>query len=223
MHTLIFDTTAAACSIVLCKEDRIIDSYSKTFDFGQADILIPEIQKMLLRNNVDFSQIKGVFVCVGPGSFTGVRASVSAAKVFSVAYPDLIISGFSAFEGYLSDLSFNDISDCNAVIIETRRDDFYVRFYDSEFTPLNEPQCMSREDIIDFMKRRGCTISIIGDGIERFLNKPSGLVFHCIKMSDNISIEALAKVAHIQQKNHKFNFPKPLYIRSAEFSSGTNN
>lgn len=222
MYTLIFDTTAATCSIVLLKEDKIIDSYAKAFDFGQAEVLIPEIQKMLLRNKIDFSQIKKVFVCVGPGSFTGVRASVSAAKVFAVAYPDMIISSFTAFDGYLSDLSSDEISGCNAIIIETRRDDFYVRFYDMHLAPLTEPQCMTRGEIIDFMKKSGKTVTVIGDGVERFLSQPSGLIFHHIKMSDNISIEALSATAINQQKTRKFNFPKPLYIRSADFTISSN-
>jgi len=218
---LVFDTTAAACSIALVSDGKIIASYSRQFDFGQAEVLLPEIKNMLNQNQISFNQISGIFVCVGPGSFTGVRASISAAKVFALANPQMVISGFSAFDAYITELSDVDISDCNAVIIETRRDDFYVRFYDCTLSPLSEPQALNRDDIIAFLKKNGAPVTLLGDGVERFLNSPSGLVLHSIKMPDHISVSALANVATAQLKNHKINFPKPLYIRAADVTVNT--
>ena len=84
MYTLIFDTTAASCSIVLCNDGKVIDCYDKIFDFGQAEVLIPEIKNMLLRNKLAFSEIEGTFVCVGPGSFTGVRIGVTMVETFAM-------------------------------------------------------------------------------------------------------------------------------------------
>lgn len=218
MNVLIFDTTASACNIVLLKDEQIVSKYSQTMDFGQSEVLIPEIKTILDNNKITFSEIGAVFVCVGPGSFTGVRASISAAKVFGVARPEIIVSGFSAFDAYISLLDNENIAKCNAVIIETKRDDFYVSFYDHELKPLSEAQSLSREEIISFLKKQNCTITLIGDGVERFLNQPSGLQFSSIKMLNSITTEALSKIALKQLKQKKFNFPKPLYIRPADVS-----
>lgn len=216
MYAIVFDTTAAMCSICLLKQNKVIDRFNRSLDFGQAEVLLPAINDMLKRNKVVFQEIKYVFVCVGPGSFTGVRASISAAKVFGLAQPDMIISGFSAFDAYLMLLDEEDKADFNAVIIETRRDDFYVRFYDRKLIPLTEAQTLSREEIIKYLKKQGVAVTVIGDGVERFLNQPSGLQLHSIKMYDGLPIEALSSIAHHQQKENKFNFPKPLYIRPAD-------
>lgn len=216
MYALIFDTTAAACSIVLSQNGKIISSYSQTFDFGQSEILLPEIQKILASQKITFGDIDAVFVCVGPGSFTGVRASISAAKVFAIAKKDLIVSGFSAFDAYKACLNPEDVAKVNAVIIETRRDDFYVRFYDDKLEPLRDGEALSYDEIIDFLRHAGGAVTLIGDGVERFLNQPSGLALHSIKMCDSIPLEGLNAVVLYQQKNKKYNFPKPLYIRAAD-------
>ncbi len=216
MYTLVFDTTAARCSVCLLEKEKIIDKYSHVFDFGQSEALLPAIRNMLQKNNITFSQIKYLFVCVGPGSFTGVRASISAAKIFGLALKDMVVSGFSAFDAYIKLLDEEDIAAYNAVIIETRRDDFYVRFYDKQLKPLDLPQTLSREEIIKYLKKQGVAVTIVGDGVERFLYQPSGLQLHSIKMVDGMTEEALAAVAINQIKDNKFNFPKPLYIRPAD-------
>lgn len=213
---MIFDTTAAACSIVLSQDGKIINSFCRTFDFGQSEVLIPQIKELLQKKKIDFADLGAIFVCVGPGSFTGVRASISAAKVFAIAQKELIVSGFNAFDAYKACLEMQDIAKINAVIIETRRDDFYVRFYDEGLNPLGDGQALPREEIIAYLRHCGEAVTLIGDGVERFLQSPSGLVLHAVKMCDYIPLEGLNRVAMLQISNKKYNFPKPLYIRAAD-------
>ncbi|MBQ9236210.1 MAG: tRNA (adenosine(37)-N6)-threonylcarbamoyltransferase complex dimerization subunit type 1 TsaB [Alphaproteobacteria bacterium] len=222
MYSLIFDTTAASCSIVLGQNDKIIADFSREMDFGQSEELIVRLKDMLTANHLKFTDIGAVFVCTGPGSFTGVRASISAAKVFALTSPELIVSGFSAFDAYILDLSPSEISTLNAVIIETRRDDFYVRFYDEHLCPTCEPQALSREEIIAVLKSHGRAVSLIGDGLARFLSQPSGLVLQGIKLCNYLPTSALFKAARQQLVSKKFNFPKPLYLRPADVTMPKN-
>ncbi len=218
MYSLIFDTTAAACSIVLSKNGDIVDSFCQTMDFGQSEVLIPAIKKILQTQRLNFADVQEIFVCIGPGSFTGVRASISAAKVFTLAQEGVVVSGFNAFDAYKECLKNDEIAPINAVVIETRRDDFYVRFYDGKLQPLSEGQALTREEIITYMRSRGTTVGVIGDGVERLLSQPSRLNFHSIKMCDCIPIVGLNAIALQQQRLKKYNFPKPLYIRPADVS-----
>ena len=80
MYTLAFDTTAAGCSIILMKDSTKLASYTERMAFGQAEVLIPEIKNILESQNVSFNDLDLITVCVGPGSFTGVRAGISAAR-----------------------------------------------------------------------------------------------------------------------------------------------
>ena len=187
MYNLTFDTTGSSCSIILQKDEEIIGVYEKTMDFGQSEELMVQIQKILDANNLKFSDIEALFVCVGPGSFTGVRSSISAARVFNIACPKLRVGGISAFDAYINVFNEDELSEVNAVIIETRRDDFYVQIFDKKLNKISDAMALERETIIDALKEFGCSVSLVGDGVERFLYTPSGL---CLKTINCLSNKA---------------------------------
>lgn len=81
MYTLAFDTTANGVSVLLSKDGRTIDLFQEEMDFGQAEVLIPEIRNTLEAENLQFKDLGLAVVCTGPGSFTGVRSSISAARL----------------------------------------------------------------------------------------------------------------------------------------------
>jgi tRNA threonylcarbamoyladenosine biosynthesis protein TsaB len=214
MFTLAFDTTVNFCSIVLFENKTEIDRFEKEMDFGQAETLIVQIDEMLKKHKLHFKDLSLAVVCTGPGSFTGVRSSISAARAFKLACPDLNIAGISAFEAYISELDYNEISEVNAVIIETKREDFYVQYYDSKLNKIMPPSTAFSDDIIKFLSDK--QVTLIGDGVERFLSRPSGLRLNCIKMKQNISIDNLALTGLKKLSNKTLDFPKPLYLKAPD-------
>ncbi len=216
MYSLAFDTTGAGCGIILLKGADAIAKFEQNMDFGQAEILLPQIKHLLEAHQITFADLSALFVCVGPGSFTGVRSSLAAAKTFSFAQPRLKVGGISAFDAYAQTFEENDIAELNAVIIETRRDDFYVQLFDKHLQKITPPQALNYDDLLPILKDKGCLVSLAGDGVERFLNRPSGLCLHAIKMFDKLPIEALARTGLKQLVARKLNFPKPLYIRAPD-------
>ena len=215
MYTLAFDTTANGVSILLSKDGHTVDSFQEEMDFGQAEVLIPEIRNTLESENLQFKDLDLAVVCTGPGSFTGVRSSISAARAFGLACPNTKIIGVSAFEAYVHGLQPDEIATINAVIIETKREDFYYQIFDAGLRHLTSPSAGTREDILAQLKG-GRKVSIIGDGAERFLSRPSGLSLHCIKMSDGIDVYNVAACALHQFENKKTDFPKPVYLRAPD-------
>ena len=214
MYTLAFDTTANGCSVALLDDNRIIGKYDEEMDFGQAEVLIPKIDELLHNNNLKFSQIGLMGVCVGPGSFTGVRSSIAAARAFALANPQMAITGVSAFEAYMHSLDITELSRLNAVIIETKREDFYFQLFNGKSEKLEDAAALPYEQIID--KLKGQTVTLIGNGVERFLDKPSGLVLHAIRMDKSANIADIAACAIQKYKAKKLNYPKPLYLRPAD-------
>lgn len=214
MYTLAFDTTANGCSVALLDDNRIIGKYDEEMDFGQAEVLIPKIEELLHNNNLKFSQIGLMGVCIGPGSFTGVRSSIAAARAFALANPQMAITGVSAFEAYMHSLDITELSRLNAVIIETKREDFYFQLFNGKSEKLEDAAALPYEQIID--KLKGQTVTLIGNGVERFLDKPSGLVLHAIRMDKSANIADIAACAIQKYKAKKLNYPKPLYLRPAD-------
>ncbi len=214
MYTLAFDTTAAGCFIALLKDDKISQIYKQDMDYGQAEVLMPEIKNILMKERIGFNNINLVVVCTGPGSFTGVRSSVAAARTFGLASEKITVSGVSAFDAYANSLEMDELADLNAVIIETKREDFYYQIYDSGLRKLTEPSAGMRDEIISELRNK--KVSLIGDGVERFLNTPSGLSLHTIRMEKHLDIEILAQCGLERFLAKKTDFPKPLYLRAPD-------
>ena len=214
MLTLAFDTTADCCAITLLHDNKIVEKFSEEMDFGQAETLMPQIQKMLQSQNLTFADLNLLAVCIGPGSFTGVRSSIAAARAFGLACPNLKVTGVTAFEAYAHSLDMSELSDYNAVIIETKRADFYFQLFNGRLEKLCDAEALPYEGIISRLK--GKTVTLIGNGVERFLDRPSGLVLHTIRMDKTASITDLAACAIQKMNNKKLNYPKPLYLRAPD-------
>jgi tRNA threonylcarbamoyl adenosine modification protein YeaZ len=214
MWTLAFDTTADNCAIALLKENTVVGKFVQEMEFGQAEVLLPQMEKILKDNGLVFKDIHLLGVCIGPGSFTGVRSSVAAAKAFSLAYPNMAVTGVSAFEAYAHSLDMFELSTCNAVIIETKRDDFYVQFFNGKKEKISGAAALTYEQIVEVLK--GKNVTLIGNGVERFLDKPSGLMLHTIKMDKMVSVTDVAACAVEKLHYQKLSFPKPLYLRAPD-------
>jgi tRNA threonylcarbamoyl adenosine modification protein YeaZ len=69
--------------------------FASTEETKQAEELIPAIQALLAGAGVAYGALTKIAVCVGPGSFTGLRIGLAAAKGFGLALPVQVI-GVSA-------------------------------------------------------------------------------------------------------------------------------
>lgn len=214
MHTLVFDTTAGGTVIGLFQDNKRIAKIEKLMEFGQAEELAMDVDKMLKDHHLCFADVGLLGVCTGPGSFTGVRAGLAFARGLALGAPELKITGVSAFEVYAKMLKPENRAAYNAVVIETKREDFYFQMFDEYLNKLTEPLALTREEIAKKLKNH--QTSFIGDGVERLLSVPWGLQIKQVELSEIISVEALFEVAYQKYFEKTLDFPKPLYIRGAE-------
>lgn len=214
MYSLVFDTTAKGVVLGLYDDEKELKVIEKSMEFGQAEELALSVKNVLDEAKIDFSDVELLGVCVGPGSFTGVRASIAFARALALGNKNLKITGVSAFEVYAEMLNVEKRSVYNAVIIETKREDFYFQLFDDKLNKLTEPLALDRDDIIKMLKSH--QVSFIGDGVERFLSQSSGLQIKSVELSDMMSVKALFEVVYKKNIEKKLDFPKPLYIRNAD-------
>lgn len=101
MRVLAIDTALAACSAAVLDTvlGRVIAAESEPMVRGHAEALIPLIARVMRRAEVAFADLDRVAVTVGPGSFTGLRVGISAARgiALSAGKPALGVSTLSAF------------------------------------------------------------------------------------------------------------------------------
>ena len=104
MYNLAFDTTGQSCSVILTQDGITLEKSVKKMDFGQAEVLLPTIRNILDNHNITMNELDLITVCTGPGSFTGVRSSLSAARTFGLALPETGLTGVYSYEAYDEDI-----------------------------------------------------------------------------------------------------------------------
>ncbi len=80
MTILALDTSAKAASVCLAREDKIIGEFFINTALTHSQTLIPMAEQLCKNAGVPLDEIDAVAVNAGPGSFTGVRIGVAAAK-----------------------------------------------------------------------------------------------------------------------------------------------
>jgi tRNA threonylcarbamoyladenosine biosynthesis protein TsaB len=101
MRILAIDTALEACSAAVFDTDggRMLASESLTMARGHAEALMPLVARVMDKAEVEFSELDRIAVTVGPGSFTGLRVGISAARGIALVSgkPAVGISTLSAF------------------------------------------------------------------------------------------------------------------------------
>lgn len=82
---LAIDTSSQNLSLALYKEKVLIDKIDSLSGLQHGTQLVPQIQQLLLQNNLIPTQIACIVIGRGPGSYTGIRIGLTAAKMWAVA------------------------------------------------------------------------------------------------------------------------------------------
>ena len=80
MKLLLLETATEICSVALSKGNKIIASVSSNRGNSHTENLFPFIEQVLAEGNCKISELDGVGLSIGPGSYTGLRIGASAAK-----------------------------------------------------------------------------------------------------------------------------------------------
>ena len=85
MVTLLLDSSETMLLVALSQEGKVIDEICYSAWQRQSELMILEIDNILKRNGLTRNDIEGVVCGKGPGSYTGVRISMTIAKTISFA------------------------------------------------------------------------------------------------------------------------------------------
>jgi len=87
LRVLAIDTALEACSAAILDTDRKdgLTSRSQPMTRGHAEALVPLIAAVMNEADVEFAALDRIAVTVGPGSFTGLRVGVAAARGIALA------------------------------------------------------------------------------------------------------------------------------------------
>jgi len=147
MRVLAIDTALGACSAAILDTDHggIIASESLPMVRGHAEALLPLLDRVVKEAHIAFAALDRVAVTTGPGSFTGLRVGIAAARGIALSI-DKPAVGFSTLSAYAAPHLADDDNAPVVVAIDARHDHVYLQMFgpggrsviDPRLAPLRE-------------------------------------------------------------------------------------
>lgn len=149
MNILAFDTCLDKMYVSLCKNDDILPSeiIETTNEHYHSAFLISTIRDVLSKNGLSPTDIDVIATNIGPGSFTGIRACITVARVFSQA-ANIKTIGVSSLE-ILSKI--NRLDKKTLVALDARKEMAYVAVFESG-RKIFEPQTVLIDNLKEMIK-----------------------------------------------------------------------
>lgn len=141
MRILAIDTALAACAVAVLDTEKGARSTSETVPMlrGQAEALMPMIARVMDEMNIEFSELDRIAVTVGPGSFTGLRVGISAARGIALAASKPAV-GLSTLAAYAAPHIAQDDTLPVVAVIDARHDHVYMQVFGAGGRTLVSPR-----------------------------------------------------------------------------------
>ncbi|NLG78859.1 MAG: tRNA (adenosine(37)-N6)-threonylcarbamoyltransferase complex dimerization subunit type 1 TsaB [Firmicutes bacterium] len=126
MRVLGIDTSTFTGGVALVSGDEVVAEYSAIVTRANSESVAATCERLLAEAGWAVSDLDGVAVAIGPGSFTGVRIGVTMAKVLAYAL-DIPVGAVVTLDAIAANLPFSEALVCP--LISARRDLVYTATY----------------------------------------------------------------------------------------------
>lgn len=197
---LAFETSAKAASVALMEDGVLLgESYQNT-GLTHSQTLMVMAENLLISCGKAPSDVTAVAVAAGPGSFTGVRIGVAAAKGFAWGR-EIPCCGVSTLEAMA--LGLGAYSGTVVPTMDARRSQTYTAMFRAEhgeLTRIAPDQAISFEELGNLLKDCEKPIFLVGDGAKLCYNKLSETVDGLVLPPEHLCQQRAAGVALAAQK-----------------------
>ena len=164
---LCIETATTNCSVALSVDGKVIglkEDYNNTY--SHAERLHVYIEEILQKNNISKTQLDAIAVSKGPGSYTGLRIGVSAAKglCFALEIPLISIPTLDALAYQVKENDGVIVS-----MLDARRMEVYAAIYTSESKEQireTKAEVLDEYSFSEYLEKG--TVYFLGDGVEKF-------------------------------------------------------
>ena len=170
MRILAFESSAKAASVALLEDGRLLAEYFQNSGQTHSRTLMQMAEDMIRNCDLTVGQSDAAAVAAGPGSFTGVRIGVAAAKGFCWGR-ELPCYGVSTLEAMAQPFSFVD--GILVPAMDARRSQVYTAVFEAEhgiLRRLMEDAAISVEDLGRQLEKLEKPKFLVGDGAELCYN-----------------------------------------------------
>ncbi len=208
MLLLAADTAAHLCSACLYDAGRSQVVARRVEDVGRrhAERLLPMIEEILAETDVAFADLDRLAVCVGPGSFTGLRVGVAAMRGLALAL-DVPLIAMTVFEC----LAHPHMEGKPVlVVLDARREEVYAQLFAADGQPSGAAAVLPPHRAADLARRDRA--ALVGTGAQLVASEAPDL--KVLDTAGTVDIDVLAGLAAGRAPQDRP--PLPLYLRAPD-------
>jgi tRNA threonylcarbamoyladenosine biosynthesis protein TsaB len=163
---LCIETSTTVCSVALFDKTNLLSIKENNNGYTHAESLHPFIEEVLNEAGVSIEKLDAICVGKGPGSYTGLRIGVSAAK--GIAYAKNIpLIGMNSLQNIVAGaINRNNDNECVfGSMIDARRMEVYFSVFNYEGFELKETSSfIINEESLSELSKKHKKIILLGDG-----------------------------------------------------------
>lgn len=164
MKILAFESSAKAASVALLSDGKLLAEHTQNSGQTHSRTLLQMAEDLLKSCDLTVQDVDAAAVAAGPGSFTGVRIGVAAAKGFAWGRA-LPCYGVSTLEAMIRGAAMCDGVYCGCM--DARRQQVYTATYrvrEGSLTCLSPDSAISIEELGESLKTLAEPVFLVGDG-----------------------------------------------------------
>jgi len=210
MIVLAFDCSTTGCAAAIVSGADALARGEAPAGLGQSEALMPLLHDVMDRAGLAWNQIGLIAVTVGPGSFTGLRIGLAAARglaltlnipVAGVATPEALAAGVPADERGKRRV---------LVAIDSKRADLFVQTFDARLVPTAPVAAMTPEAAARLLPAP----LLVGDAAPRLVPLiPDAILSRAPARPDPVALAALAARRFAEGDGLP---AEPIYLRPAD-------
>ena len=220
---LCIESSTEVCSVVIAENDRVLALREDKSGLNHSKMLTVFIDELMREKKLDASDFAAVAVSQGPGSYTGLRIGVSAAKgfCFGAGIPLIAISSLQAMAQHVVaystqngfELSDNDVF---VPMIDARRMEVYTASFSHKAETLSDVEALIVDEHAFSEELKNKRLFFFGNGAE----KCKGVIEHPNAIFiDTIYTSAAHMAALAKQKFNNNDFVdlayfEPFYLKN---------
>jgi tRNA threonylcarbamoyladenosine biosynthesis protein TsaB len=215
-YILNIHTATETAMVNICNGPEVLATLFNQDTKQHASFLHTAIDQLLSENKIQMHQLKAIGVSNGPGSYTGIRVGLAAAKGLSYALQIPMIT-FNTLE-VMAITAINEIKNEDAYycpMIDARRMEVYTAVYNYQLKEIISPQAMilSENSFEEIAQQQ--EVIFFGNGSEKFTLLAPHLKRIFSKVN-KISSDSLGEIAWKKYLEHSFAdiaYSEPLYLK----------
>ncbi len=160
MRVLAIETATQACSVALFDEENLLASQHELIGRGHAERLVPMISDLPGKGRAD-----EIRVSLGPGSFTGTRIGLAAARALGIAW-GARVSGFPSLALVAASARATGTTDPVGVAMTGGHGDWFVQSFDATGLPVGANASLRPEEAAASIREH----RVAGDRADELVN-----------------------------------------------------